>query len=128
MLRMTAAGWTQDRVTQLAPDPASLKAGQGLAHAKKWVSAGRDELYVWGECQGSGAKPYQVRFDLSEAASKCSCPSRKFPCKHALGLMLMFTASEDSIAKEEMPAWVQEWVASRADRAKKKQEKAEAPP
>jgi hypothetical protein len=123
-----AAGWTQDRVVQLAPDAASLKAGQGLASAKKWVSLGRDELFAWGECQGSGAKPYQVQFDLTEAGSKCSCPSRKFPCKHALGLMLMLTASADVIGRQEMPAWVAEWVAGRAERAKKKQEKAEAPP
>ncbi|MDB5291225.1 MAG: zinc finger protein [Phycisphaerales bacterium] len=119
-----AAGWTQDRVVQLAPDGASLKAGQGLALTKKWVSLGRDELYVWGECQGSGAKPYQVQFDLSESASKCSCPSRKFPCKHALGLMLILTASSDAIASQAMPAW----VAGRIERTRKRQEKAEAPP
>ena len=28
-----ATEWTQERVTQLAPDAASLKAGQGLARA-----------------------------------------------------------------------------------------------
>ncbi|NQW99438.1 SWIM zinc finger family protein [bacterium] len=25
----------------------------------------------------------------ADFAGKCSCPSRKIPCKHALGLMLM---------------------------------------
>ena len=120
--------WTQERVTQLAPDAASLKAGQGLAHAKKWVSSGRDERTVWGECQGSGAKPYQVRFDLNDAASKCSCPSRKFPCKHVLGLMLIFGSSPDAIAAGTIPAWVGEWIANRAEQAKKKATKAEAPP
>jgi hypothetical protein len=123
-----AEGWTQDRVVQLAPDGASLKAGQGLALTKKWVSLGRDEVYVWGECQGSGAKPYQVQFDISQSSSKCSCPSRKFPCKHALGLMLILTASSDAIAATDMPAWVAEWVLGRIERTKKKQEKAEAPP
>jgi hypothetical protein len=123
-----ATGWTQDRVAQLAPDAASLKAGQGLAAAKKWVTLGQDELFAWGECQGSGAKPYQVQFDLTEAASKCSCPSRKFPCKHALGLMLILSSSPDAIGKQVMPAWVAEWVAGRAEKAKKKQEMAAAPP
>lgn len=121
-----AQGWTADRVLQLSPDPASSKAGQGLAHAKKWVSLGCDERAVWGECQGSGAKPYQVQFDLGEGISKCSCPSRKFPCKHALGLMLIFTSS--GVAKQSAPAWVEEWLTGRAERAKKKQEKAAAPP
>lgn len=122
-----ATEWTLERVTQLAPDAASLKAGQGLAHAKKWVSSGRDEQTVWGECQGSGAKPYQVRFDLCEAASKCSCPSRKFPCKHVLGLMLIFASSPEAVAASSMPAWVEEWLATRAEQAKKKAAKAEAP-
>jgi hypothetical protein len=120
--------WTLDRVLQLSPDPASTKAGQGLAHVRKWVAVGRDDRVVWGECQGSGAKPYQTQFDLAEAASKCSCPSRKFPCKHALGLMIIFASAEASIAKGSAPAWVEEWIAGRTERAKKKQEKAEAPP
>jgi uncharacterized Zn finger protein len=120
--------WTQDRVLGLSPDAASTKAGQGLAHVRKWVSVGRDDRVVWGECQGSGAKPYQVQFDLVEAASKCSCPSRKFPCKHALGLMLILTSAGDAIGSQAAPAWVEEWIAGRAARAKKKQEEAEAPP
>jgi hypothetical protein len=112
----------------LSPDPASAKAGQGLANARKWVSTGRSERLVWGECQGSGAKPYQVQFDLDESSSKCSCPSRKFPCKHVLGLMLLFSASPQAVGSQAVPAWVEEWVAGRAERARKKQEKAEAPP
>ena len=123
-----ALEWSTDRVMQMAPDAASAKAGQGLAQVRKWVSVGRDERVVWGECQGSGAKPYQVRFELEEAASKCSCPSRKFPCKHALGLMLIYASSPQSIGSQTVPPWVAEWIESRAERAKKKQEKAEAPP
>ncbi|HVT89511.1 MAG TPA: SWIM zinc finger family protein [Tepidisphaeraceae bacterium] len=119
-------GWTPDRVMQLAPDPASAKAGQGLSSIRKWVSVGCDAGAVWGECQGSGAKPYQVQVELAESAFKCSCPSRKFPCKHSLGLMLLWTANEVKVSTR--PAWVDEWLASRADRAKKKQEKAEEPP
>jgi hypothetical protein len=123
-----AQGWTTDRVVQLSPDPSSLKAAQGLTQIKKWVTVGRDDRAVWGECQGSGAKPYQVQFDLSEAASKCSCPSRKFPCKHILGLMLIFTSSPEAIAGQTAPARVEEWIAGRLEKAKKKQEKVDAPP
>src|SRR3954452_2191621 len=120
--------WTQERVLQLSPDAGSAKAGQGLAHARKWVSVGCDERAAWGECQGSGAKPYQVQFDPAEAASKCSCPSRKFPCKHALGLMLLFASGEGAVPRASAPEWVEEWIASRAARAKKKEEQAQAPP
>ena len=123
-----SGAWTQDRVLQLAPDPASAKAGQGLANARKWVTLGRDDRVVWGECQGSGAKPYQTQFDLLEVASKCSCPSRKFPCKHALGLMLIFSSDAAAVAPQAAPAWVTEWLSARDERAQKKQAKAEAPP
>ena len=110
---------------QLATDPASAKAGQALAGPRKWVSSGFDAAAVWGECQGSGSKPYQVQVDLSEPAFKCSCPSRKFPCKHGLGLMLMFAAGQ--LAEGAPPAWVAEWLAGRAAKSQKKQAKAEAP-
>ena len=120
-----ADGWTTDRVLQLAPDPASAKAGQGLATTRKWVSVGCDGLVLWGECQGSGANPYQVQVDLSQAAYKCSCPSRKFPCKHSLGLMLIFAAAQ--MPASVKPPWVEQWLASRAEREQKKQAKAEEP-
>jgi hypothetical protein len=119
-------GWTAELVLQLAPDPASAKAGQGLSSPRHWVSSGKDSNALWGECQGSGAKPYQVRVDLDEPAFKCSCPSRKFPCKHSLGLMLMHAAG--AVNDAPRPPFVEEWIASRAERAEKKKEKAEAPP
>ena len=121
-------GWTAERVTRLAPDPASAKAGQGLASARKWVSVGCDEAAVWGECQGSGSKPYQVQVDLAEPAFKCSCPSRKFPCKHGLGLMLIFASSETAIVRAARPAWVEEWMTGPAQRVEKKKAAADAPP
>ncbi|QTR06202.1 SWIM zinc finger family protein, partial [Saccharothrix algeriensis] len=37
---------------------------------------------------GRGRTPYRVCVDLADRATKCSCPSRKFPCKHALALQL----------------------------------------
>src|SRR5262249_2936487 len=54
----------------------------------------------------------------------CSCPSRKFPCKHALGLLLLWATGV--VAEAEMPAWVQEWHDSRAARAAKTQARREA--
>ena len=79
---------TADRVAALAPDAASAKNGRQIAGtAAKWASRGRGGSAVWGEFRGSGKTPYQIRADLSDAAAgvawKCSCPSRKQPCKHA---------------------------------------------
>ena len=80
---------SEDQILALAPDDPSRKSGKDLSAPAKWVSKGANEAALWGECQGSGSKPYQTQVDLSNLAFKCSCPSRKFPCKHGLGLLLM---------------------------------------
>src|ERR1043165_6286688 len=109
------AEWTLQQIQQLAPDAASLQAGQGLAKPNKWQSLGRNERLLWGECQGSGANPYQVRVDVQDAAYKCSCPSRKLPCKHALALLVMMV--NGAVSAGAAPEWVNEWSGSRAKRA-----------
>jgi hypothetical protein len=119
-----ATHWTPEQVTALAPDAASLKAAEGLASPRKWVSMGRDDASAWGECQGSGAKPYQVIIDLAEPAFHCSCPSHKFPCKHSLALFLQLTRKPDSVTAGTPPGWVEEWAAKRAARAEKASAKA----
>jgi hypothetical protein len=125
---MSSAGWSRDRVLQLAPDASSAKSGQELASPRKWSGIGGDEAAIWGLCQGSGKNPYQTIVELSEPAFKCSCPSRKFPCKHGLGLLLQFAAGPENFPRAEQPAWVAEWLTARAERAKKKAEAAEQPP
>jgi SWIM zinc finger len=107
--------FSEEQITQLAPDPASLKAGRELANERKWVGFGRSERALWGEIKGSGKEPYRTQIDLQTVAFKCSCPSRKFPCKHGLGLLLIFAQKPDGIAKTTVePAWVNEWIAKRA--------------
>lgn len=119
---------TSDQVLALAPDPASAKAGQGLAQPRKWVSVGGNEKIIWGECQGSGASPYQTRVELTGLATKCSCPSRKFPCKHALGLMLACASEPAKFQGATPPAWVAEWLSQREEKATKAAAKATAAP
>ena len=123
--------WTAERVLALAPDASSAKSGKELSARRKWVTLGRGEHVVWGECQGSAATPYRTQIDLSEPAFKCSCPSRKFPCKHGLGLFLLLVADESAVSAGDSPDWVKQWVASRGARAeqkaKKKEEAAAAP-
>jgi SWIM zinc finger len=113
------SNWSVQRVEQLAPDAAAIKAAQGIAKPTKWGNLGRDEHTVWGECHGSGSNPYQVRVDLQDAACKCSCPSRKLPCKHSLGLLLLLAGGAE-IPLAPAPAFVAEWTASRAKRAEAK--------
>jgi hypothetical protein len=118
---------SSDQVLSLAPDAPSAKAGAALAVARKWSALGGDGegRAVWGQCQGSGAQPYRTQVDLTDLATRCSCPSRKFPCKHALGLLLLLTAEPELFAVAEPPAWVTEWLASRAERSERKRQREE---
>ena len=121
------SSFTPDQVLALAPDAASAKAGAGLGNARKWGGLGkaRDGRSVWGSCQGSGADPYLTRIDLTGPAFQCSCPSRKLPCKHSLGLFLVYVNSPSSFTETDPPAWVAEWLAGRDKRAAQKVAKAE---
>lgn len=111
---------SDEQVLAMAPDDSSRKSGKDLANPAKWVSKGVGDNALWGECQGSGSKPYQTQIDTGNMAFKCSCPSRKFPCKHGLGLLLQYSRQPDSFAEQTPPAWVSEWLAKRAEREEKK--------
>ncbi|NEP17051.1 MAG: SWIM zinc finger family protein [Leptolyngbya sp. SIO4C1] len=112
--------WSTAQVLALSPDAKSTKNGQALATAAKWSSLGRAETHVWGEYRGSGKKPYQTQIDLSVEggpAFRCSCPSRKFPCKHSLGLMLLLAEQAALFETAAPPDWVQHWVEQRSQQA-----------
>lgn len=115
---------TVEQVLALSPDASSTKAGQGLANPAKWVLLGRKGRSVWGECQGSGKNPYRTQADLSGPAFHCSCPSRKFPCKHGLGLLLLLAGNNSRVPEAAEPQWVIEWIAKRDASAEKKAQKA----
>ena len=55
---------------------------------------------------------------------KCSCPSRKFPCKH--GLYLLSTAVPALFAGRAEPQWVGDWLSSRQVRQEKRADNAVA--
>ncbi len=112
--------WTTAQILALAPDDASRKAGKDLATPRKWVILGQNESAVWGECLGSGSKPYQTQIDLSEPALKCNCPSRKSPCKHGLGLFLLLAEQPAIFTQKAPPEWVEKWLKSRQRSAEKK--------
>jgi SWIM zinc finger len=119
--------WSSEQILALAPDAGSVKNGKALATASKWQNLGGTDRALWGECQGSGKNPYQAQIDLTEPAFRCSCPSRKFPCKHGLGLFLLNATQVQLFTQNTPPPWVQEWLDKRAQTAEKKEEKQKAP-
>ncbi|CAL9446901.1 hypothetical protein SUDANB6_02355 [Streptomyces sp. enrichment culture] len=79
---------------------------------------------MWGLCEGSDGTPYRTVVDVADAsgpAYKCSCPSRKVPCKHALGLLRLWagegsgeeSGKEGAVPRGRPPEWARRWIAQR---------------
>lgn len=123
---MTQQGvcWTADQVLALAPDSASRTAGRRLGTAGPWSETGSSvEGTVWGLCKGSGTTAYRTVVDLADASApafRCSCPSRKAPCKHALGLLLLWSAGDRAVPRGEAPEWAEQWSAGRRTRTERR--------
>lgn len=109
---------TASQVESLAPDASSLAAARKLARPAPWQNLGRSADALWGECQGSAV--YQTQVALADLGHRCSCPSRKQPCKHVLGLMLLAANAPDSLTSSAVPEWVAAFHARReAERARR---------
>ena len=102
-----------ERIEALAPDQSSLASARKLLKASSWPTLAEGEGLIWGECQGSGATPYRVAVTEADAGYKCTCPSRKFPCKHALALMWMRADRSAAFAPASVPDWVKDWHSRR---------------
>jgi hypothetical protein len=113
---------TLEQITQMAPDESSASAGRKLMALKSWKELGRSDVALWGLCLGSAT--YQVKVELGALGYKCSCPSRKFPCKHVLGLLMLATATPDAVKPAACPEWVSEWLQQRQEKDAKKEQKA----
>ncbi len=119
--------WTPDQVILLAPDEASRKNASGLANPGKWMrlfkARSSDQPVVWGECLGSSADPYRCQVDLDGPAFSCSCPSHKLPCKHALGLLLLYAGQPGAFEVSTPPDWVTAWLSKRKEQGNQKVKK-----
>ena len=124
---MAHSRWSVKQVLDLAPDARSVGAARGLTSLRTWSQLGCTDSLVWGRCQGSGREPYQVTVDLHEPAFKCTCPSRKFPCKHGLALLLLWVEHGDAVGEVDQAAdFAGDWAAQRENRpSRPKRERAE---
>lgn len=103
-----------EKIEALAPDQSSLAAARKLLKPGGWPTLADDGAgLIWGECQGSGATPYRVAVTEVDAGYKCTCPSRKFPCKHALALMWLRTEGSVPFVAGVPPQWVEDWLGRR---------------
>ena len=109
---------TLEQVLELAPDASSAAAARKLANDDVWSNLGGNEAAIWGECQGSAL--YQVRVDRADLTAKCTCPSRKLPCKHTLGLLVLAATSPERFGDPDAPAWVSKWLLESAARRRRR--------
>lgn len=111
---------TEQWILTHAPSPTVAEDGRAISEKERYLTRCRtkDALTYWGECAGSARNPYYVSIDcaLSEKdpTYSCSCPSRHFPCKHALALMYDILAGK-AFDVGDAPAYV---LRARARQAK----------
>ncbi len=100
---------TKAKILSFSPDDASSKNALALATRNKWEHVGAydgdDGEVVWGEIKGSDGATYHTRAGVDNFEFRCSCPSRKRPCKHALALAIL-RADDASVFCDPPPAWV----------------------
>ena len=107
-----------DDVARLAPDPKSVHSARQLLSLGYWSELGLSTDSVWGRCQGN--RLYNVGVDLTSLTGDCNCPSRKVPCRHVLGLLMLLASVPDALPVGDPPEWWQE----RLTRLRKKQQRA----
>lgn len=102
--------WTDEKITALAPNDSTERRGRTLANSSKWNYVATNYEAIWGECKGSGSQPYLVQINLNGPKFKCSCPVRKPPCKHILGLFFLFAKSSAVFKYQAPPELVNNWL------------------
>ena len=111
MSAVSGERWSVEQVAAVAPSPRAVAAAEPLAVAARWSALGGDDRALWGRCRGSGPEPYDTMVDHLDVAWRCTCPSRKQPCKHAVALLLLWV--RDGVPLQARPAPVESWVERR---------------
>jgi hypothetical protein len=123
---------TEESINLVAPNQAAIINGRELVKKNRFVklNISNDETIIFGECMGSGKSNYTTSVDFvnSEApVYRCTCPSRQFPCKHALGLMYAYVGGKQ-FQTADIPQDIMEKrnKAVKKDENKKEKEKEKA--
>jgi len=91
MLETSSDPWTISGIELLAPDGKSMTAARELLRGTPFpeVEPTLDGRGWWALCRGLN-DVYRVAVRLADGGFRCecSCPSRKYPCKHTLALLL----------------------------------------
>jgi len=118
---------TTELIERIAPNASAMANAKKISQKNGFVvlSKSEDETLLYGECKGSGKKPYITSADFIDPSApvfRCSCPSRQFPCKHALALLFDYMAQKTFTSCE-----IPEDIISKREKIDKKKENAEKP-
>ncbi|WMX12518.1 SWIM zinc finger family protein [Aureispira sp. CCB-E] len=119
--------WTDEKIAALSPNDSTERRGRTLANSTKWNYIATNYEAIWGECKGSGSQPYIVQINLSGPKYKCSCPVRKPPCKHVLGLFFLFAQSSALFKYQAPPEAIQNWLSKQSSNSVASHSKTIAP-
>lgn len=123
----------RESVRGYAPDEATFKRGLEIAEKNKLTARHRtpDGSLLFGECIGSGSSTYFTSADFVREDApvfRCSCPSKKIPCKHVLGLLLSHVQDAAAFTEAPLPEDIGDKREKARQRAEKKQAAVTAPP
>lgn len=98
---------TEDLISMYAPNANAISNGKKISQKNGFVklNISKDKTLLFGECSGSGKSNYVTSADFIDSTSpvfRCSCPSRQFPCKHAIGIMFDYLANK-TFEEAEIP-------------------------
>lgn len=114
---------SEEFINSTAPNQNAILNAWGLVRKNSFVklNISPDETVIFGECVGSGASNYVTSADFVKPDSpvfRCTCPSRQFPCKHALGLMYAYVGGK-KFTTEPIPTD----ILDKRDKLEKREEK-----
>ena len=120
---------SEQEIISLAPNAGAVSNGRKISSSQGFVSRMRsaDDTFYMGECKGSGKSNYRVSADFVKEGApvfRCSCPSRQFPCKHAVALLFEIEAGKD-VPIGEIPEEILEKRAKQEARERKAEQAAE---
>ncbi|MCF8247298.1 MAG: hypothetical protein K9J37_19925 [Saprospiraceae bacterium] len=110
---------TYEHILTLAPDAGTAQRAKSVAHAQRWHTIEGNDRAIWGTL-GNPNDPYRIAIDFEGMGFRCSCPVRRQPCKHGIGLLLLFSKANHLFQLvETLPEWVADWLKKRSERSAK---------
>jgi SWIM zinc finger len=107
---------TYEHILTLAPDAGTAQRAKSVAHVQRWHTLEGNGRAIWGTL-GDPADPYRTAVDFEGMGFRCSCPVRRLPCKHCIGLLLLFSKANQVFQLQEAPPdWLADWLKKRSER------------